>query len=481
MKKSYYKKVALAILAAAWFPVGNLRADDADSGTIAALKAQIEALSEKVNILERKGEINDENAEAVKKETPVITASDKGFAITSADKNYSLRMRGLLQVDSRTFLDDGGINNNDSFLLRRARLIFQGSLGKYFDFYLVPEFGGGNASTNAATNTSNVSILDAYGVVKFSDAINLQFGKFKSPVGLEQLQSDANSFFSERSLATNLTPNRDIGFQLQGSFLDKTINYAAGIFNGVADNASTQPNVDFDDEKEFAGRVFFHPFKTTSIDELQGLGVGFGGSWGNSGDRSNASGTGLTTGYRTDGQQTFFSYSNVTADGDHYRWSPQGYYYYGPFGFLGEYVVSSTDVRGTTGVLKQTNIENKAWQVAASYVLTGENASYEGVTPRRNFDLKAGTWGAFEIVGRYGELEIDREAFERGFASTTGASASGAQAWAGGLNWYLNKNVRVNLSYHETQFAQVGTNNPSPALVPDQNEKVFITRLQFNF
>ncbi len=469
MKKSNYKKVAL-VLAVTSLSGGALFADEAgDTGTIAALKAQIEALSDKINILERKGEINEEAAAAVKKEAPVIVASDKGFSITSADKNYSLRLRGLLQVDTRTFLQDGGINNNDSFLIRRARTIFAGSVGKYFDFYLIPEFGG-----------NSVSIQDAYGVLKFSDGFQLQAGKFKSPVGLEQLQSDSNAFFTERSLATNLAPNRDIGFQFQGSFLDKSISYAAGIFNGAPDNENVS-NSDFDDEKEFACRVFFHPFKKTSIDELQGLGLGFGGSWGNKGDRSGTAGNGLTTGYRTDGQQRFFSYSNTTSDGDNYRWSPQGYYYYGSWGLLGEYIVSSTDVRGTTAPFRQANLENKAWQVAASYVLTGENASYEGVTPRKNFDLKAGTWGAFELVGRYGELEIDREAFERGFATTTGANSSGAQAWAGGLNWYLNKNVRFNLSYHETQFAQYSGSNPAPAQVSNGHEKVFLTRLQFNF
>lgn len=469
MKKTYLRKIAIAVVVYTTLSSVGLRADESvNTDSVAALKAQIEALSEKVNILERKGEISEEAAAVAKKESPVIVASDRGFSITSADKNYSLRLRGLLQFDSRTFLEDGGINNNDSFLIRRARPIFQGSIGKHFDFFLVPEFGG-----------STVSILDAYGVVKFSDAFQIQVGKFKSPVGLEQLQSDSNALFSERSLATNLTPNRDIGVQLQGSLWDRSIQYAFGIFNGSPDGENVS-NADFDDEREVAGRLFFHPFRKTSIDELQGLGFGFGGSFGNAGDRSGTAGNGLTTGYRTDGQQRFFSYSNTTADGDHYRWSPQGYYYYGSWGLLGEYVVSSTDVRGTTS-FRQANLENKAWQIAGSYVLTGENASYEGVTPRKNFDLKAGTWGAFELVGRYGELEIDREAFERGFATTTGANASAAQSWAGGLNWYLNRNVRLNFSYHETQFAQYGGNNPAPAQIPNNKEQVFITRLQFNF
>ncbi len=51
------------------------------------------------------------------------------------------------------------------------------------------------------------------------------------------------------------------------------------------------------------------------------------------------------TGYTTDGQQKFFTYNkNVNATGVHWRLSPQTYYYYGPFGLLGEYVISDQHV-----------------------------------------------------------------------------------------------------------------------------------------
>jgi hypothetical protein len=97
--------------------------------------------------------------------------------------------------------------------------------------------------------------------------------------------------------------------------------------------------------------------------------------------------TGLASSYLTDGQQTFFSYTNnVVASGTHWRLSPQGYYYWGPFGLLGEYVISDQEVR--KGAVK-ADIQNTAWQVAAGWVLTGEDASYAGVTPRHPFDPRA--------------------------------------------------------------------------------------------
>ena len=55
-------------------------------------------------------------------------------------------------------------------------------------------------------------------------------------------------------------------------------------------------------------------------------------------------GFGTLPGFATDGQQQFFAYnpaSNavVVADGLHWRLSPQAYFYHGPFGMLGEYVI----------------------------------------------------------------------------------------------------------------------------------------------
>ena len=69
------------------------------------------------------------------------------------------------------------------------------------------------------------------------------------------------------------------------------------------------------------------------------------------------------------------------ANGNRYLISPQAYYYVGPFGLLGEYVQTAQDVKNgnTFG-----EISTSAWQVAASYVITGEKASYKSVTPRKS-------------------------------------------------------------------------------------------------
>jgi phosphate-selective porin OprO/OprP len=107
-------------------------------------------------------------------------------------------------------------------------------------------------------------------------------------------------------------------------------------------------------------------------------------------------------------------------------------------------------------------------------VLTGERASYRGVgAPRNNFDPVNGTWGAFEIAARYNEVSIGDEVFPV-FASRL-ASARKAQAAAAGLNWYLNRNIKIVFNYEETHFtggAPSGDRRP---------EREFLSRVQFSF
>jgi phosphate-selective porin OprO and OprP len=435
----------------------------------------VEELEQKVKILQRQREIDAEAAAAKSAELPKITVGDRGFALTSADTNFNIQLRGLLQVDSRTFLNNDHIIGNDGILLRRARPILQGTVFRDFDFLFVPDFGG----------TSGAQIYDAYLNYRLRPELQLQAGKFKVPVGLEQLQSDPYTFFNERALPTALTPNRDLGFELHGELFDGIASYAVGIFNGVGDGRNSS-NVDFEDDKSFAGRLFLLPFKTTDLSVLKGFGFGLGGSF-ESVQTNNSTGLPGTTGgtlpgFATDGQQQFFAYTNtVASSGDHWRLSPQGYWFYGPFGILAEYVISDQEVtRLGPGPARSKWMDNRGWQVAAGWVLTGEEASYAGpIVPRHRFNPLAGDWGAWQLVGRYAELNIDQDAFPL-FANPR-ASARSASAWSVGINWWLNRNVRINASFSHTDFEGGGSGSSAPAVVTGKPENVFFTRMQLGF
>ena len=444
---------------------------DAD---FAALKKQLADLDQKVRILEREREIDGEAATAAAKNAPKISLGANGFNLSAPDTNFVIQLHGLAQLDNRSFFNDGGLNGNDGFLLRRARPIITGTVYHDFDFNFTPEFGG-----------STVQILDAYLNYRFNPALQLEAGKFKAPIGLEHLQPDRDLLFNERSLATDLVPNRDVGVELHGDLFGGGASYALALLDGDTDYNSTTVNTPTEDNRSVEGRLFFQPWKNSHVKALNGLGFGVGGSYLVNNPATNTA-TGLTGGYTTDGQQKFFTFnSGVNARDEGWRISPQAYYYYGPLGLMAEYVISDQSAKRTAGVATAVEeLQNRAWEITGSWLLTGEDASYNGVTPRHPFDPHNGEWGALQLVARYGELDVDNNAF---IGSTTTRladptkSASGAQAWAIGLNWYLNRNVRANLSYSHTAFSAWNGNKISSGNVGAQDESVLFTRLQLSF
>jgi phosphate-selective porin OprO/OprP len=85
---------------------------------------------------------------------------------------------------------------------------------------------------------------------------------------------------------------------------------------------------------------------------------------------------------------------------------------------------------------RHDRLNHDAWQLALNYVLTGEDASYKGIKPNAPFAPGSGNWGAWELVARIGQLNIDNDAFSGGsdsFASPDSA-ISKATAWAPGAD-----------------------------------------------
>lgn len=438
-------------------------------------------LDQKIRIVERNNELATEAAEARAMEQPRLTVGANGFGLASADTNFALRLKGLLQLDSRTYFDDNPLlEGNDTFALRRARPILEGTVFRDFDFAFVPDFGG-----------SSVQIFDAWMNYRYRPELQLKAGKFKGPVGLEHLQSDATLPFNERGLVSNFMPVRNLGVSLWGDVAGGLFSYSLGAFNVTGDGRNPG-NVDFGDDKEFAGRGFIFPFRKSEAAALQGFGFGLGGSY--SQVNSNVNGLPGTTGgtrpgYITSGLQQFFAYNpvngTVAADGTQWRLSPQFSYAWGPFGLLGEYGISHQSVVNSF-TAREAGLAHTSWQLSAQWMLTGEPASFSGVTPLRSFKPGSGGWGAWQLVGRLGQLELDDGTFPS-FANPA-TSAQGATAWSVGLNWWLNRNVRVMTSFSHTTFDGGGAFDPldsstlvAPATVTAQDEKVFFTRLQLAF
>ncbi|HEX2310467.1 MAG TPA: hypothetical protein VHH91_07100, partial [Vicinamibacterales bacterium] len=89
-----------------------------------AIAEELHQLDQKIRIMERKLELEQEKQAEAAKSAPVTGAGRDGFQIRSADGAYQLRFRGLLHADSRAYLDDTDAQGADTFVLRRVRPIF---------------------------------------------------------------------------------------------------------------------------------------------------------------------------------------------------------------------------------------------------------------------------------------------------------------------------------------------------------------------
>lgn len=428
----------------------------------AAMRQELEELKRRIALLEQR--LNEpattQTATAVAATVPpvgarsgsYVDANTSGFTINSGDGNFSLKVGADLQVDNHNFVSAADATAVDGLLARRVRPTFSGSVYKYVDYFFRPDFGLGNTV-----------IYDAYMQLNYIPHMNLRVGKFKPPVGLERLQSDDDTNFIERGLPTLLVPSRDIGYQLTGDLLKGRVTVQAGVFNGVPDNSLSDSSPG--NHRDYAGRFFLTPFAVSEKSPLKGLGFGIGASGGG------ADGVGLPS-FKTAGLNAFFPFAAGVAEAGHRtRLAPQGYYNLGPLGILAEYGVNEEELQKA---LARHEVAFRAWQVQAAYVLTGEGKGFSGVAPRHPFDPMHGAWGALEVAARTGGFRADQGIFAYGFAAPTAAPRQ-LREYVGGLNWYLNRLVRISADYAYTGFQGGAVSGDRIA------ERVVLLRFQINF
>jgi phosphate-selective porin OprO and OprP len=484
MKKTFVN--LLFLLASLSLGGTKIWAQDDSSG----LEDKVKALEARLDALEAQGLTTTASAGKV----PALLSFEHNYLdISTPDGKFVFKLGGVVQADDRNYFkpatayDDylplgstpypelgatGATANksSDTFLDRKVRL----DLWAVFDQLVGLRYQGEFGATGYA-------VQDAYAFIKADPAFQFQAGQFKTPIGLERLQNDTDTLFAERALPTDLVPNRDLGFELTGN-LSGVIAYSVDLSNGTPDNWSPNNADDqsLTDGKDLSGRLFFTPFQNEDS-FLKKLGLGISGSdqW-NVNWNSNAYPNYFLTSL---GQSQFFAYRNgVAPQGDFYHWSPQGYYYNGPLGLLGEYVQSIQNAGTSTATA--ANLTDTAFLVEASWVIGGK-ASYLGAVADKPLDLSKGHWGALEVAVRAHQLVIDPKAFSNTAASNLAAtnSAQQATAFGAGLNWIFDPHFKLVFDWEQTNFVE------GPQVTPNVNgtvarllpEDVFTVRAQANF
>lgn len=493
-----------------------------------SLNDRLNELDQKIRVVERLNEIQQEEAKAAAAKAPKILAGEGGLGVSSADGAYVLKVRGFVQPQAVYFLSNAGTrtataqgvnpavtanaNGVNSFSIKRLQSDIQGSAGKQIDYRLHVNFAAGTAD-----------VQDAYIDWKIKPEFSFRVGKFKPPTGLERLFSYSRAPFIEASFVPALQPNRDLGIQVFGDWQKGLLEYQLGYFAGARDGQNNTG--DNNDAKDFYGRLFTHPFSKTGNEWLTGFGVGVSASYGEqlqiqtpgtiavvtatSPGANTASATALPTlipnpnasanplpSYST-GRQSFFAFNaGDTVDGVVSRISPQAYYYAGPFGLIAEYTQTTQNVRravtGAAGGVVEKDLTNKAWAVTGSWFVTGDKNSYKSIKIKKaNTFPSFESIGAIELLARATGIKIDDAAFSplgtnltQTYANAS-TQASEALGLGGAVKWYLNNSLNILVSYEQTSFTggtgTAATAALAPVVADRETEKVVSTAFNLSF
>jgi phosphate-selective porin len=346
-------------------------------------------------------------------------AYDKFTRFTLKNAFERLNLGGYFQVDGRLFL--GANQNKSTFLIRRARIFFAGTLYSWFDFMFMARWD----------KFETPDLEYAWLETAFPSWAKIRVGLTKVPFSLEASYLNIYLTFVERSLIVrNLYHSIDIGAMVYGTLFDQDLEYGIGFFNG------RDRKIDNNNNKELVGRVVFlsYPFLTSKGK----LYIGFSGSTGRYDE--DLTGAVFTTGSDTVfWQWTGNSYDPVLEHSTRLKWGTDFEWFDGPLYVCAEYLYANwgrIDNGYRTG-----HFWGYGGYAEVSYLLTGEDKPRNlPVIPKHNFN-GCDQWGAWEIGARYEVFYAPKKLIETGFA----VGANQAHGPTVAVNWYLNPLVEVRL------------------------------------
>jgi phosphate-selective porin OprO/OprP len=390
------------------------------------------------------------NLRLAKLEKDVTAATSAGVAgwdgshafIRSRDGNLRAVFGGRMHFDWRSYT--GTATPPSTFLVRRARLETGGVLYKHYEFQVQFDFA----------DTSSRMIRDAFINVHYTDPFQVQFGHFKAPFSQEELQSSKFIDFVERSSVNNLAPARSPGMMVHGKLAQGVVEYYAGAFNARRDvnlNTASTP--------EGYVRLRFNPFKSSGPPLLQNF--SFGGAFADGRHKGDNSFAGRTASQST----TFFK--AVPVNGEIVRANAEFWWRYKRFSLRGEYDQTHQSRENLNGDgINLPGVIGKGLVFQTTYLLTGEEKTEGGITPKMNFLGGQRGLGAWELALRYENLQMHDS-----------VNPNRAEAYTFGINWWLTKFVR-----YQSNFAYERFKDPTTAPTPGETGHfAYLSRMQVIF
>ena len=398
----------------------------------------------RAELLELLEETPSEAREADSDDLPSVSIDQKGFRVTSADGESSIKIGGRIQADANWHERRGSLDPliNDGTELRRARFELKGTLPESLFWAAEVDFAG-----------NRTSMKDFWAGYATDLGPEVTFGHQKQPYSLDVEMSSNDIPFVERGVDTFLIipfVDRAIGLRVQDN--TDSLFYAAGLFGEGID-----PDGVDDEGWGAAGRVTYAPVQTDS--EVLHLGVRLAFRQPEDG----------MDGIRIKDETTNMSNFAIVDTGDILGvdsvqlYGTEAVWAAGPFSIGGEYNVMTVEQSGP-------DYEFDSWHVQATYSLTGESRARAYRVDSGEFKrLSAGDAGGrpWEIAARVASIDLN-----------DGSLSGGAEdAFSLGLTWYYSPNMRLMWNWTNV----FDTSGGSAATAEAEDLDIFTFRTQLTF
>jgi len=449
-------------------PASKPAASSDELNRIERLERELEALKaglpQKMSLQDKKDAPPPAPAPAKSSDVEFRASFTDGFHIKSTDGNFDLHVGGRVEEEYRYVFDRptvagaGARSQPNTFLLRELFISVDGTIWKDWGFKINGDFSPQGANATNGTGTGAIAEI-AYLEYKRFKEFTIQFGQFKEPLSMETLCSAMFMDSIQRSPMSRFIPSLELGAQIYGSFWDSLLTYQIAVVNGRSHLAAAGANLqDDNDGKEYAGRITVAPFVQDKESILKGLRLGVYGTMAHVGEDGTINPAGFPGGIATRGLNStyiagFTAAPGLRTVGDRYRVGGEFTYAFGPFSLRGEYMQRHDEfVVAATG--QDSLIATTGYYGTVTCLLTGENKIPDGrVVPLHPFNLSEGSWGAFELVAKYGVASLERDKLvDMGVDMTQNSNRVGE--WIFGFNWWPVQNVRVALNYIAEDYHQ---------------------------